>query len=290
MQINSYDQSTLKYRYIIDLYFEVNNPIHIGYRSEGVLKKILLLNIGGKEIPIIPNSAIKGVMRHTATMLAKKMWGEDSTPIGEAVKLHDKDRHKYEVDEVQYNTIKEQILNSKMFDEGDLEDMDIVELYYSLICPVCRLFGSTYIRSSIKIYDIILGDDFLVNTYTSTSINRKTLTVEEKRLYKIEYLVPKRNKIVKLRMIVDNVAPKTNEARLLAQLLQYIEKIGITVGGAKSIGYGSLTFREADVIVQEFRPMPQSYEEAINNIRLLLFKNVEKYDLSKFLSYLLGSK
>jgi len=283
-------------RAILELYFIAKTPVHVGSVQEGTLNLITRFFVNGRLIPIIPSESLKGALRYLASTISKDMnFDQDSNM---AVELHRKDTHMPE-DNIAKSSIinnykeksrnfleNEGILNKKQLEE--LSDKDIVDLYFSLNCPICSLFGSKSLAGKINLSDMIPVQALDIVTYTSASILRKTLTVKEGSLYTVEAISP--NAIFRTRIIVDNVLSKSKEARILANLLIYVKEKGLVVGGLKSRGYGLLELdaTQSSVKILKFNSNPKSFEDLISNISALLLKeqHYEHLTISEYLEAL----
>jgi len=270
----------LRRRDILDLKFSIEYPLHIGERQEGITKKILYFKVDGKEIPIIPAESFKGVLRHLATKIAKKLF-EGDEELGIIVKCHDKDTHVSSEDCLKYFSVDEAVnwlKNTSLFPtekvKRDLSSNQIIDIYLSFKCPICRLFGSKNLASKLVFYDVVFNVMPEVGRYTSTSISRKTRTVEEERLFQIEYIPPDDRYELSTKVVVDNVEPGSSEAILLANTLEYIINYGLPMGGAKSRGFGLLKLkRSSKAIILKLKTKVNSKEDIVNNISALLLRN-----------------
>lgn len=290
-----YDQDiVIKNRDIIYLKFRIEYPLHIGDRQEGVVKKVLWFNVDGRSVPIIPAESFKGVFRHLATKFAKKLLAKSN--VGDVVKCHNKDKH-----------VGDECTESKYIDEANawlnnykiLRDIEVlsgkqlVEIYLSYKCPICKLFGSRVLASRLLFYDITFETMPRIDTYTSTSIDRRTRTVSEGKLFDIEYIPPDERYVLETKIIVNNVVPGTYEAVVLATTLRYIVKYGLQIGGAKSRGYGLLIPITDGINWSYVKSLkleePKSEESILNNINALLLKDeaVITLKLSEYILYLM---
>jgi CRISPR/Cas system CSM-associated protein Csm3 (group 7 of RAMP superfamily) len=291
-----YEYVMLKNKAIINLVFDLLEPLHIGERLEGNIKKIVRFNINGKYVPFIPSESIKGTFRNIATKIAKDIFNYiEDADLKEIVKIHDKDTHISSEGVINnYIHIAENwIIENNIISKDkikELSDYEIVDMYLSFKCPICKLFGSKTLSSKLIFYDSFFAIDSNIFNYTSTSINRKAGVVEEGHLYQIEYMPPsKLNKVI-IKIIAENVIPKFYDAKLLANILDYIKNIGLSIGGNKSRGYGLLTLNKDQSYVKllEFMENPKDYNEIKKNIELLLQKEeaIKKLSIEEYIKYL----
>jgi CRISPR/Cas system CSM-associated protein Csm3 (group 7 of RAMP superfamily) len=256
----------------------------VGAGSEGVNKMLLKFVVNGKMLPIIPAESLKGVLRSLASSLSKQV-----LPDNWALKYHVKDRHVKREGIEENERIKiiesylgeaeealKEVLPNRFIEEMIEEDrLQLIEYYFALNCPVCKLFGAQGMSGKLTFSDGIpnISPEFL--TYTSTSINRKTRIVEEDRLYNVTAVKPDNNLRYRVRIIGDNIHKGSEEAKLLSAILQWILKFGLQVGGLKSYGYGRLSIvnDESTVKLPRFVEVIESENDLLNNVRALLLKD-----------------
>jgi CRISPR/Cas system CSM-associated protein Csm3 (group 7 of RAMP superfamily) len=181
----------LEQRYIVYLKLVAKSRIHVGSTQEGTLKRMVWMNVNGKLLPAIPAESFKGALRKLAAKIAKSI-DFQNPEIKEIVAYHTQDRHsRKEKDKLIYpefikNANIEDTLK-KIFNEEQLKELSYDarnELYLSLKCPVCRLFGSRGLAGKMLLEDVLLIDEPKTNIYTSTSIDRKNKTVASERLFR----------------------------------------------------------------------------------------------------------
>ncbi|MCS7136623.1 MAG: RAMP superfamily CRISPR-associated protein [Aigarchaeota archaeon] len=266
---------TLRDRAIIEVtlvpFDDKPSPVHVGGGAE-LVKTIIRFPVNGKLIPIIPAESIKGVLRSEATRIAKRLTWDGDVDI--SVKAHTKkDIHK--VEEGSFKD-KAQAFIMQVFTKTQVAEVQdkAVEIYASVFCPICRLFGSRYLAGKLNITDAIPEGSSRILAYTSAPINRSTKTVEEGRLFTIEYIEPSPDLKFKFTIIADNLSGQ-KEAVLLAMLLEFLLSSGIRIGGAKSRGYGLLKIDEGTSYVKyvTFKTNGVDPEQKLENIRKLLMKD-----------------
>jgi len=286
----------LEQRYIVYLKLVAKSRIHVGSTQEGTLKRMVWMNVNGKLLPAIPAESFKGALRKLAAKIAKSI-DFQNPEIKEIVAYHTQDRHsRKEKDKLIYpefikNANIEDTLK-KIFNEEQLKELSYDarnELYLSLKCPVCRLFGSRGLAGKMLLEDVLLIDEPKTNIYTSTSIDRKNKTVASERLFSIESLEP--NLRFKCRIIIDNVERESPEAILLARMFEYLLKMGeINIGGAKSRGYGRLAIDKDSIVHLQIFKTPIDEGEILENINILLGKKIETKSLNEFIEWLVYAK
>lgn len=276
-------RSKLLNRAILELYFVTKTPVHVGSGQEGTLSLIVRFPVNGRLIPIIPSNSLKGTLRSLATKVSKSInFNQDTKKI---LELHKKDTHIPKFGDVNEknsfissyeNKSKDFLKNNNILNDRQINELskeDVIDLYLSLNCPICTLFGSKSLSGKINIFDATPLQLSTIITYTSASISRKTLTVEEGALYTVEAVGP--GTVFEVKVITDNVLPGSNEAKVLASLLNYIKEKGIVVGGMKSKGYGVLELNQekSRAKLLKLNPFPKNSEEELSNINALLLKD-----------------
>ena len=236
-------------RLIIKFVMKSKYPIHLGSRIEGNTAKILYAKVYDELRPIIPSQTIKGIFRHLASKLAKNIkFEKELTNL--VIESHNKAVHcpdnvsceKFLLEKfkLSYDRSEDNIINkslSKFVNIGGIESKkEVIELFLSLQCPICRLFGAKNLSSKTIFTDALISGDYETSYYRGISIDRKYRTVREKHVYTIERVTGDYS--VEFEAIVDNI--NEEEMKVLCILLSYIEKIGMELGGSKSRGYGRL--------------------------------------------------
>jgi CRISPR/Cas system CSM-associated protein Csm3 (group 7 of RAMP superfamily) len=279
----------LEQRYIID----------VGAYQEGIQKRIVWLNVNGKLLPVIPAESLKGSLKKLASKIAKNLDFSDQE-VNEVVKYHREDKHSIEKNNVKLypkfieadtgelkKDKKEEL--ERIFSEEQLRELSKdaqKELYLSLKCSICKLFGSQRLTGKMIFSDAILIDEPRIDIYTSTSMSRKTKTVEGERLFSLESLEP--NLRFQAKVIVDNVMRGSDEALLLSKLFEYILKLGgFQIGGAKSRGFGQVAISEDSKVYIHVFKKPKTNEEVYENIMILLGKKFETKSINEFIVWLM---
>jgi CRISPR/Cas system CSM-associated protein Csm3 (group 7 of RAMP superfamily) len=289
----------LEQRYIIDLKLITKSRLHVGAYQEGIQKRIVWLNVNGKLLPVIPAESLKGSLRKLASKIAKNLDFSDQE-VNEVVKYHREDKHSIEKNNVKLypkfieadtGELKKDRKKEleRIFSEEQLRELSKdaqKELYLSLKCPVCKLFGSQRLTGKMIFSDAILIDEPRIDIYTSTSISRKTKTVEGERLFSLESLEP--NLRFQAKVIIDNVMRGSDEAVLLSKLFEYILKLGgFQIGGAKSRGFGQVAISEDSNVYMYAFKKPSTNEEVYENIMILLGKKFEIKNINEFIVWLM---
>ncbi len=252
----------LRTRLVLDLMFKpITTPfIHVGMRSrlEWDLLEVLKVStaVGGTAY-LIPSHSIKGVLRRVSEYVAKasatgkglenalmrahcEVEGEgirhvcsgdkDLSLINDYVRnvLNNRSNARKYIPEDSIDEVRGK------FEVGGIRGVIEVEPIVAIKCPICRLYGSLGLGGKVYVRDVVIkGSE--VNILTRTGIERPTSKVREGTLFSVEALtLPK----LELTLIIDNVAPRTTEALIIVGTLEWLSKIGLSIGGMKSVGMG----------------------------------------------------
>jgi CRISPR/Cas system CSM-associated protein Csm3 (group 7 of RAMP superfamily) len=127
------------------------------------------------------------------------------------------------------------------------------EAFASRYCPICILFGSQFQAGALRITDALPVDNVLSNYRTHVSIDRRTLTKEEAKLYVEEYIEPGVTFVARINLLwplttlnedSNNICKQlynhalTEAKKLLSVLIEYVNSTPIEIGGSKSRGLG----------------------------------------------------
>jgi len=243
------DLGALRSEYVLDLVFVNTSPLYIGL-GEGsytlgssvdlpVIEGSVYVNGVVYQGPIIPGSSLKGVLRALAESIALGL-GEDWL-VFEAP-LPSKENKAYRCTGEGLSDVERWLSR-----EGDCSDpsvQDIVDRYFDscFASPVVRLFGAPWLASHVVVYDAYPADGKRPRTdvVTRVAIDRLTGAQKPGMLYTIEAVRAGVKWLARLRVINIDLAGESREARLLRQLLRFLEQVGIHVGGRTSIGHGYL--------------------------------------------------
>jgi len=283
----------LESRYLLELLLKLDSPLHIGARTEGFTKLPLEFTVRGRRTPIIPAESMKGTLRSLASSLLKSMF-----PKNEIAVHHEKDSHvrRDNLEEVRkhHGSAREEL--RRIFPEESIReiesggDIQLLEYYLTLKCPVCRLFGGKGVSGKVLISDGLPEGGVELLRYTSTAIDRRTRIVAENRLFEVVAVRPDDGLRYRFKLIVDNVSRGSDEALLLSLLLDFVRRFGISIGGLKSRGYGKLSLdaERSSALVLKLKTDVKNEEDAINNVRALLLKDgyYERMSIEEFVRWL----
>ncbi len=177
-------------------------------------------------LPLIPGSTLKGVLRSEAERYARS--------LGERVC---------------------DILDPKG-DEGELTWQERKGEDECEPCVICRIFGGPTIASHVTFMDARLSGrppEKVSETRTRVAINRVTGGHHHEKLFDIEYVVPGHEFSFKMRVEGINLEEDCVRARILRYILRLLSEGRIQVGGGRSIGFGFVKLKIADIVKEEFK-------------------------------------
>lgn len=221
---NNFDK--LICRYIIKGTLTNTTQLHIGTGGSetefAVDDPIITVRIRNDEIPYIPGSSLKGILR---SEVEKYLKGQ-----GEVIC-------------VPYNT-------ESLCNKGEIKDM----------CFACQIFGCQQIGSHFIASDAILKIDHHpgVKIKPGIAINRITGSTQRGAFFQTETLQP--GGLFDFEFEIFNIDLKTNDkkAKAIKFILKELRDGWIQIGGKKSTGFGRIQFGKTngklDVKVIEIRP------------------------------------
>jgi len=188
-------------------------PIRVGTGDEPPLgspvdKAVYRVN----DLPCIPGSSIKGVLRSLFEQLARS--------AGERV--HDP-------------------WSSEAEEEAKNGDF----------CLVCGTFGSTALASHVKIGDAYPTITGQIATFVKTgiAIDREFGSVKPGPLFTEELVAPKAFWSFIMEVINIDIFPEPDQndkrAKLLSEVIRIMMEVGIRVGARKTVGYGLMLLKDA---------------------------------------------
>ncbi len=204
-------------RVIISGALETRTGLHIGSAyargSKADTDSPVIKDVDGK--PIIPGSSFKGVLRATVERIASGL-GKDFCYITNN----------------EGNCLSTDKEMQKEFEKEGKKEQDIE----TLLCDVCKLFGSTYISSHVFIKDLRYKEGKVnYSIRDGVAIDRDSETAGDKLKYDFE-IVPSNVKF-DFEAIAENISLKIL-GLLFIRLKQFEEPNSVSLGGMKSRGLG----------------------------------------------------
>lgn len=190
----------------------------------------------GKQVPVIPGTSIKGIFRSSAEEFVKALGLEPCNIL---------DNHK----------------NCGSILKRELEDSDkkyTSEEKYKKSCPICKLFGSTIMKSRVYFYDAFPDGEYKIAKRSSVAIDRITGASKRGALFDFEY-VEYCN--FKSQIKLKNFFPW--QLKLIFELFRRINEGSITFGGLTSKGFGKIKIDNVNLELRYYNKskIPEEYAE-----------------------------
>lgn len=247
-------------RIIIRLVFEPVSGLHIGSGAKGE-QLLEFFRVGGE--PYIPLSSVKGALRNLCETIGSSIKCSNYDIRCMMMNYHTETEEggvEHIIGDQNLIQVIKELLDPKnasgrilrrFIPPEDLEEIreEIIknrkskglEPLLAFMCPICRLFGGPGVGSLTIIKSVTAYGKKELEYTTHVGIDRSTSTAKSGILYTIERFKPER---VVVDLVVDCIEPGSLEARLLASMLNYIKLVGLSLGGRKNIGIGSLRMVE----------------------------------------------
>ena len=215
-------------RYIIKGTLTNTTQLHIGTgKAETeftVDDPLIRINNGKDEVPYIPGSSLKGILRTEIEKYLKSMGQNICFP---------------------YN-------NKSSCNSGDIKD----------ICLACQIFGCQQISSHFIVSDAILNTKKYLDPGTKIkpgiAINRVTGSTQRGAFFQVETLQPGGVFNFEFQILNIDLREESIKKKAIKFALYQLKEGWIQVGGKRSTGLGQIKFNEKDdkldVSVIEIRP------------------------------------
>jgi len=279
-----------------ELTFIVKSPLNLGSGEGERVRDFLRLPDGRL---IIASTTWKGAFRSLSELIARNT--VFSSLSGLAVRLYAEKKAgiTYRGDREQFNQhvegFKEELrkrgkeleslLRELGYDEGEieraLEDRVILEKmaedYLAAYCPIGKLYGNRVLAGKVRFLDTFLRSGTIYKP--GVGIDRASGKAREGALYGVNVIPPGLQ--IKLRMIIDNLIPGEDDARLFGATLKTIKMMDLSIGSRKSVGLGHLGLHNGIFYMVELR---NDKNFAIGNP----FEKGQKMKLEELIEWLQG--
>ena len=208
--------------YKIDLIIVNESPLSIKSKREygSVDNPVIRIDVGGRSIPYIPGSSLKGVLRSTAERLAKTLFGDSEDIVCDILDQRSSRYEKNRLDRMK-----------KQNKESDYKP-----------CLICRVFGGPTIGPHIYVSNFypIDPNKVSVQVVKRVSINRILNAQHASRLFDVEYISP--GVEFKGEITIKNIDLEgdSQEAQIVRMLIKLLREGLISLGGGKSVGFGKI--------------------------------------------------
>lgn len=199
----TYKLKTLSPLYIKSGKKDSLNPI-------GVENSVLRVYKDGNLVPVLPGTSIKGVFRSRAEKLLKEETGSVCDPLNNNCG----------------NNVEEEL------DDGIAR--------YKKSCPVCKLFGSTALKSRVLFGDAYPEGDYKIGTRKSVAIDR--ITGSSTSLFDLEYV---EDALFKGEIEILNFFRW--HIKVIVQLFDQVNEGFVVFGGLTSKGFGRMELEDFQI-------------------------------------------
>ena len=222
---------------LLEGYLVNRGPLRVGTGREPPLGSavdlaVIRVRLGGRLVPYIPGSSLKGVFRSATVQLARlKGLSVCSGLSGETCM-------DWEYTELGGATLLSEI--QEMLRRG--ESAEAIKLFHGKACLLCKVFGSPSFTGHVEFSDAYpIGEDgsvlgVPVGVRTGIAINRRTGAVYRGALYQVEYVEPG----ARFRFSVRATNLPNYALGLLARILRMLNDGWVRVGGFKTRGFGEV--------------------------------------------------
>ena len=188
----------------------------------------------GKQVPVIPGTSIKGVFRSNAEAYIRALGlgvcDVLNNPCGNIIN-------------------KEQRQQRKKY--------DVVEKY-ARSCPICKVFGTTTMKSRANFYDAFPDGEFKIGKRTSVGIDRITGASRRGALFDFEYV---EYCDFKSQIKLKNFFPW--QLKLIFDLFDRVNDGLIAFGGLTSKGFGRIEVNKINLELRYYNSskLPEGYTQ-----------------------------
>ncbi len=234
------DFSSFKNRYILKANIKFESPLHIGIGISLEPAETDSPIIKRDEIPYIPGSSIKGILRTFFEKFLRRMDSQKLRLNGQRIWacdiLTEEDRCISPRKGLNPNRISIEELENESKENGKINEEKLTQKILENLCTACRLFGSHEMASKIYIKDAYLVQEkaFKTEIRDGVAIDRDTGTTKVGAKFDYEVIPP--GSKFQFEAILENVDDW--EVGLLGMILKFWERSGINIGGKSSTGLG----------------------------------------------------
>ncbi|WP_058485139.1 type III CRISPR-associated RAMP protein Csx7 [Defluviitalea phaphyphila] len=195
------------------------SPLYIGSHNEDSLNpnavdnSFLTVYRDGNPVPVLPGTSLKGVLRSNSEKILEGSCDPLRNNCGKKV-----DRKK---------------------DDGTAR--------YKKSCPVCKLFGSTALKSRILFGDAYPEGEYKIGARKSVAIDRITGAAKGSALFDFEYV---EDALFKGNIQIQNFFKW--HIKLLIDLFERINEGYIVFGGFTSKGFGRMKLEEFNIVLRYY--------------------------------------
>jgi len=203
-------------------------PLRVGAGREAPLGSaidlaVVRIKLGGRTVPYIPGSSLKGVFRSAAVQLAGLKGLRACSGLSK---------------ETCAEPLRKNI--QSMLKGG--RSLEAIKFFHENVCLLCKVFGAPSFTGHVEFRDAYpIGEkgeplEAPTGVRTGIAINRRTGAVQGRALYQVEYVEPGAR--FKFSMYATNLP--NYALGLLAKVLRMMNEGWVKVGGFKTRGFGEV--------------------------------------------------
>lgn len=226
-------------------YLVNETPLRIGAGREPPLGStvdlaVLRIPIGGKSVPYIPGSSLKGVFRSMAIQLARAKGLNVCSGLASDTCVNWKNP-KYGVETDMLSFIQERL---RM---GEVEEA--IRVFHEDACLLCKIFGAPSFTGHLEFSDAYPIDErgvpleVPVGVRTGIAIDRRTGAVYGGALYEVEFVEPG----ARFRFLITATNLPNYALGLFAKTLRMLHEGWVRIGGFKTRGFGKVHVEDLSV-------------------------------------------
>lgn len=279
-----------------ELTFILKSPLNVGSGEGERIRDFIRLPDGRL---IIPSTTWKGAFRSSSELIARNTIFSGFSGLAVRLYAEKKAGITYRGDGEQFNQYVEgfkdeirkrgkeleSLLRELGYDGGEigraLEDRVILEKmaedYLATYCPIGKLYGNRVLAGKVRFLDTFLRSGTIYKP--GIGIDRASGKTREGALYGVN-VIPSGLQI-RLKMIIDNLIPGEDDARLFGATLKTIKMMDFLIGSRKSVGLGHLGLHNGMFYIVH---LPNDKNFAIGNP----FEKGQKMKLDGLIKWLQG--
>ncbi len=185
--------------------------------------------------PFIPGSSLRGAVRSHMERIVRAMEPVESRPYSGRGACNPVVQEEWCITADQMRRWRGET------GERENPDLELARRIWGESCRICRLFGSPWLASRLKISDLIPIGEPMTQVRDGVAINRDKETVENK--FDFEVIAPGAR--FKLEMVAENL--DETERGLIALMLSEMRNGNVQIGGFKGRGLGWITLEDLSI-------------------------------------------
>jgi len=243
----------------------INNvePLRVGAGKEApleslVVQAVLRINYGGRSIPVIPGSSLKGAFRNAATALLRSLQLKACSGLSEETCMDSEIPN-----ESNHRRLGKAV--ESLLQKGNASKA--METFYNNACLLCKIFGAPSYSSKIIFNDAYPLDEngkilpFSFNARTGIAIDRKTGTVFGRALYTVEFIEPG----ARFRFSISCKNLPNYALGLIGTIIRMINSGEVKIGGFKTRGFGAVRMDKLSFKARDYPKSDEPYLKSLDD-------------------------